>query len=194
MAVYPGDPELRIEPAATVERDGYAVCAIHCGDQTGTHLETQAHFLAGKTLDQQPPERFVGCAAIVDVPCGRIEIADLAPAAERVRTADFLLLRSGYAGPLDPQAPGRPWLTAEAVRWVIEAGVRLLGIDCFDFDVGPEYAGHKALLAADVLILEGLTNLQALGEFEPLVVVAPLPLAGTPAAPCRVFALRDLDR
>jgi len=190
MPVYPGDPEVLLESASTLERDGYAVWAVHCSDQTGTHIETQAHFLECKTLDQQPLERLAGSAAVVDVPCGRIEPADLAPASERVRSADFLFLRSGWSGPLDPAALNRPWLTAEAAQWIVDSGVRVLGIDCFDFDVGPEYLGHKTLLEADVLIVEGLANLQALGEIEPLVLVAPLPLVGTPAAPCRVFAIR----
>ena len=69
----------------------------------------------------------------------------------------------------------------------MRCGVRLLGIDAFDFDAAPDYAGHRSLLARDVLILEGLVNLAALDVAEVDLYVAPLRLRGTGAAPCRVF-------
>jgi arylformamidase len=192
MAVYPGDPPVVVEACATVEADGYAVYRVGLSDQVGTHAETQAHFGAGRTLGEEPLGRFIGRAAVVDVPCGRVEVAHLRAHEGTVRGAEFLLLRSGYgdrAEGIEPDDPGRPRLSLEAVRWVVAQGVRLLGIDCFDFDEGPEYLSHKYLFAHGVLVVEGLVNLGALGAGPVRLFVIPLKLEGTGGAPCRVFAL-----
>ena len=193
LPVYPGDPPVQVEPAVTVAADGYAVARLALSDQAGTHVETQAHFLVGgRTLDEQPLERFIGRASVVDVPCRALDVADLAPAETLIRRNPFLLLRSGYADwgrPIDPHDPDRPALRLEALEWLVARGLRLLGIDAFDFDAAPQYDGHRYLLTRDVLIVEGLVNLAALTEPEVQFYVAPLRLRGTGAAPCRVFAV-----
>jgi kynurenine formamidase len=193
LPVFPGDPPVLIEPAATVGADGYAVARLALSDQAGTHVETQAHFLAGgRTLDEQPLERLVGRASIVDVPCRALDASDLAPAEALIRRNPFLLLRSGYADrglPVDPGDVQRPALDMGALEWLVARGLRLLGIDAFDFDAAPNYAGHRYLLAQDVLIVEGLVNLGMLTEPEVQLYVAPLRLRGTGAAPCRAFAV-----
>jgi kynurenine formamidase len=192
MAVYPGDPPVVVRDAATLERDGYAVSELRLSDQAGTHVETQAHFLAGRTLAEEPLARFIGRATVVDVPCGRVDVAHLAPHAARVKAATFLVLRSGYVdrvAAIEPEATDRPVLTPDAVAWIAAQGVGLLGIDCFDFDAGPEYTGHRALLAEGVVLVEGLVNLHVLPADGAWLFVIPLKVEGTGGAPCRAFAL-----
>ena len=193
--VYPGDPAVAIEPAATVAADGYAVARLALSDQAGTHVETQAHFLAGgRTLGEEPLERLVGRASVVDVPCRLFTAADLAPAEARIARNRLLLLRSGYAaraGAVDPSDLARPRLPLDALTWLVERGVQLLAIDAFDFDADPGYAGHRFLLGRGVLVVEGLVNLDALPAPEVQLYVVPLRLRGTGAAPCRAFAVLD---
>jgi arylformamidase len=195
LPVYPGDPPVVIEPAATVAADGYAVARLALSDQAGTHVETAAHFVdGGRTLGEEPLERFVGRASVVDVPCRRLALADLAPARARIARNRLLLLRSGYAdrqARIDPTDPARPMLPLDTLRWLVEQGVQLLGIDAFDFDAAPDYAGHRFLLARGVLVVEGLVNLGALAPPEVELYVVPLRLRGTGAAPCRAFAVLD---
>lgn len=192
LAVYPGDPPVRVEPAATVERDGYAVARLALSDQCGTHVETGAHFLAdGRTLAAEPLARFIGPASMVDVPCRLLTLADLAPHAAQIGARPFLLLRSGYADrvpTIEPADRARPLLDLPLLRWLLARGVRLLGLDCFDFDAAPDYAGHRLLLGAGVLIVEGLVNLGALPPVCELYVI-PLRVEGTGGAPCRAFAV-----
>ena len=43
---------------------------IHTGEHTGTHVDAPAHWASGRdgwTVDQIPPERLIGPAAVVDV-------------------------------------------------------------------------------------------------------------------------------
>src|SRR5918911_4048219 len=92
LPVYPGDPPVRVEATATVAADGYAVARLALSDQAGTHVETQAHFLAGgRTLADQPLDRFIGRATVVDVPCRTLTVADLASAEPHIRRNPFLL-------------------------------------------------------------------------------------------------------
>jgi kynurenine formamidase len=193
--VYPGDPSIRVEAAATIAADGYAVASLALSDQAGTHVETQAHFLAGgRTLDQEPLARLIGRASVVDVARRQIAVGDLAPAETLISRNRLLLLRSGYSAwrtEVDPSDPGRPTLPLDTLRWLVARDVRLLGIDAFDFDGAPDYAGHRYLLEHNVLIVEGLVNLAALPVREVLLYVVPLRLRGTGGAPCRVFAMLD---
>lgn len=195
MPVYPGDPAVRVEPAASLEVDGYRVARLQLSDQAGTHVETQAHFLAqGRTLGEQPLERLIGRASVVDVPCRALTTANLAPAEALIARNPFLLLRSGYSAPsatIDPTDALRPTLSLATLHWLVARGMRLLGIDAFDFDAAPDYAGHHFLLEHDVLIVEGLVNLAALSAAEARLYVVPLRLRGTGAAPCRVFAVEE---
>lgn len=192
MAVYPGDPPVAIAAAATLAREGYAVAALHLNDQVGTHVETQAHMIPGRTIDQEPLDRLVGSAAVVDVPCAEISAQQLQVQEDLIRSADFLFLRSGYADThegIDAEDRHRPFLSLDAVDWIIQAGISLVGIDCFDFDAGLPYEGHRRFFAAGVLIVEGLVNLHSVGHRVEQVFVVPLKIEGTGGAPCRVFAL-----
>jgi kynurenine formamidase len=194
LPIYPGDPPVEVAPACTVETDGFAVARLALSDQAGTHVETQAHFLAGgRTLDQEPLARFIGAASVVNVPCGPITVGDLEPATARLTRTRRVLLRSGYRprGGIDPHDPARPRLGLPALRWLVDRRLELLGIDAFDFDGAPDYAGHRLLLAHDVLIVEGLVGLEALPAGDVMLYVVPLRLEGTGAAPCRAFALLD---
>src|SRR4051794_18105775 len=49
-SLYPGDPEFRLETAATIDRDGYHLQLVHQGEHTGTHWGAPGHFPAGEPL------------------------------------------------------------------------------------------------------------------------------------------------
>ena len=47
MPVYPGDPEVSIGPALTVDADGVDVARIRMGSHTGTHIDAPSHTVRG---------------------------------------------------------------------------------------------------------------------------------------------------
>ena len=68
MTTFPGDPDVEIGSALTIERDGVNVLAVHIGSQTGTHVDAPSHVLSdGPRLDELPLDRFIGPAAVADV-------------------------------------------------------------------------------------------------------------------------------
>src|SRR5919107_3189098 len=68
MLVYPGDPQPRFEPFATMEKDKINVTRIVLGSHTGTHVDAPIHFFAdGNGVDKEPLNKFIGEAVILDL-------------------------------------------------------------------------------------------------------------------------------
>lgn len=196
MPVWPGDPEVTIEPAAAVSTHGYNLARLHLGSQTGTHVDAPFHVDdALPTLDRIPLERFCGPGRLVDLRghVGAIGAAHLPP----MEPGDVLLLHTGTSARWDtPGYAEHPWLDEAAARAIVAAGVRTVGIDAPSVDRPGDAAlpAHHVLAAAHAVIVENLTNLDALpapdAAGEPVTVwLLPLPLAGTDGAPVRAVAV-----
>src|SRR3990170_3788253 len=187
-AVYPGDPRVEVEEVAHLEREGFAVARIGLNDHAGTHMETQYHMTAGRRLAEEPVERFIGPAAVISAKGPRIERAALESYEPVVGRNPCVLLCTGYSdrvGGIDPSDPERPVVSAAALEWLCERGMKVFGIDAFDFDSGPPYPGHRLLFEQGVLIIEGLIGLRPLVGREVTLVALPLKVAGTGGSPCR---------
>ncbi len=110
-----------------------------------------------------------------------------------------VLLRFGwserFAHGLDFYASS-PHLTLAASEWLVNAGVRVLGLDTPSPDDPRNAQGtdvdspnHQVLLGAGVILLEYLANLDQLTGDEAWIAALPLPLEGADGAPCRVVAV-----
>jgi len=194
MPVYPGDPEVEIQEIYSVEKDGYSVSKIKINDHTGTHVETQSHLIKGKKIEEEPLERFIGKAAIIDIKTGKVEIEDIRKYENLMDGCDILLMRSGYSGRKNgifSRDTERPILSLDAIKWIIGKRIKILGIDAFDFDPSPTYEGHKLCFKKNVLIVEGLVNLENIRTNKVKLHVIPLKIRGTGSSPCRVFAIEE---
>jgi arylformamidase len=102
-----------------------------------------------------------------------------------VKTANSARWAAGW-GPFDPVYVS---LTPDAARWVVDRGIRLVGIDHLSIQrYDDDGETHRILMRAGIAILEGLS----LGGVEPgeyTLVAAPLRLAGIEAAPARALLL-----
>jgi kynurenine formamidase len=200
--VYPGDPQPSLSPAATLARDGFNVLHVRMGSQTGTHVDAPYHLLAhGARIDELDLALFLGPAVVADVrgkpPRAPIEWEDLAPHAERLVPGTMLLLQTGWSRHWGAGSYfDHPYLGVEAAERVVDLGVRTVGLDTLNLDEtvleGPHptrFAAHHAVLGAGGVIVENLTNLEAVDWDEPVVSVLPLRLAGADGAPVRAVAL-----
>jgi kynurenine formamidase len=204
--VYPGDPPVRTEPAATIDRDGYNLLAVHLGSQSGTHCDAPYHFLdGGARIDQLDLRLFAGPGVLVDVR-GRpdravIGLADVAPALDRVGPGTIVVLHTGWSTHYGtPRYADHPHLGPDACRAVLDRGVRTIGLDTPNIDETPDathpggdWPCHRMIAAAGGVIVENLTNLAAVDFPDPFVSVLPLRLTGADGAPVRAVAL-DLRR
>ncbi|MFJ8577003.1 cyclase family protein [Micromonospora sp. NPDC093277] len=167
---------------------------------TGTYVDTPAHRWAeGPDLTGVPLDRLADRPGIViRVPAGTRAVDRLMLAPYDL-TGRAVLLHTGwdvhfgtdrYAG------PDAPYLAADGVDLLVEAGAALVGIDSINIDdMTPAAAGtrpaHSGLLAAGIPIVEHLTGL---GELPPegfRFTAAPPRVAGMGTFPVRAFAVID---
>ena len=200
--VHPGDPVVRMGPAATVAADGYNLLHVRMGSQTGTHVDAPYHFFDdGARIDQLPLGLFLGPAVVADVrgkPArGRIEWADLEPYADRLRPGRMLVLRTGWDEHWGTDAyVDHPFLTGQAAERVVASGIRTVAVDTLSLDEtvpggapAGGFAAHLAVLGAGGVIVENLRGLGGITVSDPVLSVLPLRLAGADGAPVRAVAL-----
>ncbi|MFE6487807.1 cyclase family protein [Streptomyces sp. NPDC057757] len=203
MPVYPGDPDVEVSPALRVAQDGVNVLHLRLGSQSGTHVDAPYHVdEAWPTLDELPPERFAGPAVVADVRglAARAPITPglLAPALSRARLSRgaVLLLATGWSAHWGtPHYPAHPWLTPDAARAVLGAGVRTVAVDALSVDPtgGAGLPAHRVLCGAGGVIAENLTGLDRVVAAQEAglpveVFLFPLRLPGADGAPVRAMA------
>jgi kynurenine formamidase len=183
--------------------DAQAAC------QGGRYPEHGVHTIApmlrrGVLLDIPAALGVAGCA-----PGYEITPADLATACERQRTepgpGDVVLVRSGWGRLFDenPAAyPGHdtgvPGVGADGARWLADRGVLAAGADTIAFERLAPRAGHAALPAHRVLLVEhgiyiveglALDELATAAVHEFTFVLVPLNLVGATGSPARPLAV-----
>ncbi len=195
MPVYPGTEGPRFEETCSVECDGFAERLVSLTSHTGTHVDAPAHlFHGGQSLDECPPEAFVGAAMVLPVQASRISVEQLLPFQERLRQSRFLLLQTGWDRLWGHPGyfTGFPVLEPEAARWLAGfEGLSGVGVDALSVDrVGEtDLPTHRELLSRGLLIIENLTGLDRLGGGEVELLCLPLKLAAADGAPARVLAI-----
>jgi kynurenine formamidase len=172
------------------------------GTHTGTHVDAASHFIpGGQTIDQISLDVLVGPALVLDMtPASPKRCYDIPDLAERLgdERPTRLLLRfdwSDHWGTL-PFYTQAPFISEEAAHWLIERGVRLLGMDTPQVDSPDHGRGavkdspiHKIMLGQGVSFVEYLTNLRLLSQRWVELVVLPLNILGADGAPCRAIAI-----
>lgn len=171
------------------------------GTHTGTHCDAPAHLVAGgSTVEQLPLDALVGPATVVDIAAMPRSAVDRSVLEEALRDSrpERLLLRYGWSRHWGTMTyfTDHPFLTEDAARLLVETGVRLLGFDTPTPDNplhgrgnDPDSPVHKILLGGGVILVEYLTNLEAIASKEFELVVLPLKLVGADGAPARCIAL-----
>jgi kynurenine formamidase len=211
MCVYESHTEFaeRIGAAAHGVESLTASYLVVQNDHVGTHLDARKHIVpdAGGP-DTIPLEYCISDGVLLDftdrAPGDIISAADIEAALARidyvVKERDIVLIHTG-AGAYNTEERYRtdhPGMSAEATRWLIERGVRLMGCDAITFDP-PVWAmfekkrfweAHRVMWDEEYWHLENLMNLEQIGRphgFQ--LIVTPVKWVGTTAAPVRAVAL-----
>lgn len=180
LPVYPGDP------VVSLERVGEAGVQRLClGTHAGTHVDAPAHVVAGGAdVAALPLEILMGKARVVDLPVSvRIERADLQALDLSDDLRVLLKTRQSGAGRIEDGV----YLTDDAAAYLVQAGLKLVGIDSPSVDRfgAPDLPAHRTLLAAGVVVVEGLELAQVEpGDYD--MACLPLRIPGADGAPARV--------
>ncbi len=196
LLVWPGDPPVRVERVLEPTPDQpFTVSRLEMSSHTGTHIDAPRHiFPQGSGVDTLPPDILIGPAYVIDargfevLSAQTLETLQIPQDATRVL---FLTDNSVRGG------PGRPPFRQDFVafdfsgaRWVVKHGIRLIGVDSLSVAVyGAEIPVHRHLLAAEVVIVEGLDLRHVLPGLYDMYCL-PLRLLDGDGAPARVL-LRD---
>jgi kynurenine formamidase len=197
------------EPRVTsLEEPLLAASELTIATHAGTHVEAPRHrFPDGAGIDAYPPGRFLGEAVAWSPDAGArepIEATDLEDVLDTLAPGEALLVHTGwdeFAG--TDRYEDHPYLTPGAAEAVANAKASWIGLDTPtpenptslaeepDPDDPEAFPVHTALLGADVLVAENLTNVGAVETSEGArvdVAALPLPIGGGDAAPARIAA------
>lgn len=187
---FPGDPPLRVSATHRMA-DGasYNVTELTLGTHAGTHVDAPFHFLAdGATVDALPLEILLGKARVVDL--GELDFVDRGDLEALDLREDLrVLLKTRNSGQLRQKSfqEDYVYLTPGAATYLAQVGIKLVGFDYLSIEKfgSREYAAHKALLEAGVVIVEGLdlSDVEP-GEYD--MTCLPLRIAGGDGSPARV--------
>lgn len=189
------------------------------GVHSSTHIDAPWHYsptVAGqpaKTIDQVPLEWLYGPGVVVDMThkpdFEAITVEDLKTGLERsgaeLSPGTIVLIRTGR-----DQLRGKDFvekgtgMSREATEWLIDQGIKVMGIDQWGWDLPLPYLVKEAKATNDpelfwqahlvgqekeYLHMEQLTNLGALPAHGFKVGVFPLKIKGASAAPARVVGI-----
>jgi arylformamidase len=183
MRVYPGDPQPKFEPHATIKDNNANVTRITLGSHSGTHVDAPWHFLQeGNTIDREPLDKFIGEAAIINA-SGKNSITAEDFSGYDIRSNDIVLI---YTGTSDRRTDFA-YLDVSAAEWIVEHQAKCVGIDTASVEkYGKKDASvHKMLLARNIGIIENLANLKQFAGSRMFFVCLPLPLKGIDGSPAR---------
>lgn len=183
----------------TVPAEGrwYVVTQIELSGHAGTHVEAPFHALGnGASVGELAVDRFFGEAAILDLsrvgwgaPFDLACTQDAAHRAGGVQPGDIVFLRFDWdRRTLEGGRP--PYPTTEALQWLVDQGVKLLGIDSPGLEVpgSRTLVNHHTLFNRGIPLIESLAHLEDVRESRVYVFAQPLPVLGTDAIPLRVLA------
>jgi len=196
LPIWPGDPSLKVDRFLDMDRgDAVNASCISCSLHTGSHVDAPLHHLAGGIgVDALPLGAMIGPAIVAnlshadEIGPSELEALNLPSGVERLlcRTRNSALwgdadrsFRKNFVA-----------VTAPGAEWLVNRGIRLIGVDYLSverFGAEPSET-HRRLLAASVVILEGLDLREAQpGEY--WLACLPWKVRGVDGAPARAVLI-----
>jgi arylformamidase len=195
LPVWSGDPSIELTRVSKLEEGAIAnVTHMNMGVHVGTHVDAPYHFLGGDhmTVEQLPLRTLVGRAYVLRVPDEldliTTEFLEQSSIPPRTRRLIFKTKNSNYWANADPTFHQEfVALSEEAAQYLVDKGMRLVGIDYLS--IAPFSDGaptHRILLAAGVVIVEGL-DLSRVPPGRYSLYCLPMKIAGADGAPARAI-------
>jgi arylformamidase len=192
VPVWPGDTAFgQVDTWQIGDGSPVNVSALTMSTHTGAHADAPLHYdAASPDIASVDLDVYLGECLVVDArDCGAAIQPEILP---DLGEAQRILFRTYDAFPHDAWREDFTAIAAETITELASRGIRLVGIDSPSID--PQNSktmdAHKAVLAADMRILEGLVlDSVPAGRYE--LIALPLPIAGGDASPVRAI-LREL--
>ena len=187
------------ENAKSKSVDGWNSKTLHLYSHAGTHMDAPFHFeVNNQTIDKFEVSRFVCESWVIpiDAHAGqKIKLEDLGVYADLIEKGDGVILKTGWSAHVNEniyrdQLPG---IHESLANWFVGQGINMLAVetpsvaDVTDLETVTKI--HEILLAGDIIIVEGLTNLDSVSKQKVKLNALPLKIKGGDGAPARVIAM-----
>jgi arylformamidase len=214
IAADPDSPyaEVKLSYLRSWQTDNGTLCQWTLNDHFGTHVDAPIHMVEGApAIDQVDIGRLIGEAVVVDLSQanGRgITAGDLEAATPAIQRRDIVLIYSAeQAGSFDEFITTQTFVTPEAATWLVDRGVKAVGVQAFSFEhlyealivkdmynkasPPPHFPAHRIALSNGVYIIEGLGNLERVVGKRVHFAALPLPVPGSSGSPVRAVAWEE---
>ena len=191
---YLGDPSYKRRLVQSISsNDPPNVSLLTMSAHIGTHVDAPSHLFNGAdSIDQIPLDILVGRVLVVEYNgLGPITANDM----EGFGITDDntrVLFKTRNSQMLDQREFVYDYVgfTEEAGKWVVNRGIKLIGIDYLSVDahLNINFPVHRLMLAAGVVVVEGL-SLGKISAGEYTLVCLPMKLEEAEGAPARVILL-----
>lgn len=183
---------------------GQMVRGVHMRLHAGSHIDAFEHFVkGGKQVHELPLDLFVGECVVADfsdkLPAKGISAAELEErVGPKLKPCDRLLIRTDCNDrylemELDAWKKTTPWIEPDGLHWIIDKGIKLLGVDFFhgakNPKVGREGALSEVLLKHSVVVLSYIQNLHLITKDRVTLMCLPLKIVGAEASPLRAVVI-----
>jgi arylformamidase len=194
--VWPGDPAPQFTLLSNLNQgDNSTVTQLTMSAHTGTHVDAPKHFVAGGPgVHKLDLEALVGPSLVVDTGTAKSLTAPVLNALNIPAGTERVLFKTSNS---ELWAYGEKtfWrefvaITLDGAQWLVRRRIKLVGIDYLS--VGP-YGNtrptHQALLAAGIVVLEGL-NLNGIKQGAYQLYCLPINIKDGDGAPARAILIR----
>lgn len=180
--------------------DGWNATTLSLYSHCGTHMDAPRHFLPeGNTIDQQDLEICIGKARVINIapadPRQLIGVDDLGDVRNDIQPGERLLIRTDWHKRFGTPAyrDELPRISLDLAHWFVDRSVALVGVEppsVADVNNIQELTEvHQTLFLGNVLIIEGLANLNRLRSDVVTLIALPLRVAGGDGTPVRAVAI-----
>ncbi|MEG0326871.1 MAG: cyclase family protein [Erysipelothrix sp.] len=188
---YPGDPNTVINEITSFKQDGYLTTQFSTSLHNGTHVDAPCHLSENKKhIDDYSLDTFIGTPSIIKITDPIIDLTENIK--QIISDSKIVIFQTNYDTYYGTEIYYRnhPTITLSLANYLISAGVRIVGFDSPSPDREP-FEVHQYLLDHDVLIVENLTNLTSLEDYNKIIIhMVPLKIHAE-ASLIRAYAIVD---
>jgi len=176
----------------------YKIGYVNMCTHNSTHVEVPMHHRkGGLDLLDFPLNQLIGNLVLMDFSNKEIgeeiTLDEVRCYDDAINEGDIVLIKTGMDKLFRTEDWVKyPYLSLDAVNWLIGKKIGCLGTDAagIEDNTAHDQPAHCALFAANIALIESLTNLDAVKDGKFLVFVLPLPIKDGDASPVRVTAIR----
>jgi kynurenine formamidase len=189
------------EVARTKSKDGWNARTLHLYSHAGTHMDAPFHFgVNDQTIEDFEVSRFICVSWVIPIEAHsrqKIKLKDLGKYVELIEPGNGVILQTGWSKYINESKYREelPGIHESLARWFVEKKINLLAVeppsiaDVTDLEEVTKI--HQILLGGDIIIVEGLTNVESLSREKVTLIALPLKVKDGDGAPARVIAMEQ---